>query len=85
MLQYFTHNNTITSVTMQSRKVICTFSYLFSQHVSAVPGHHQALLLMLKLSNCIAYHFYLVLLSTKLRYSLITFIKIGLFKNYFFC
>jgi hypothetical protein len=65
---------------MQPRKLICIFSFLFSQHVSALAGHHQVLLFVLKLSNCIAYHFYLVLLSTKLHHSLIIFIKIVLFK-----
>jgi hypothetical protein len=79
LLHYFTYNNT-TSVTIQPRKLIYIFSFLSSQHVSALAGHHQVLLFMLKLSNCIAYHFHLVLLSTKLRYSLIIFIKIVLFK-----
>jgi hypothetical protein len=65
---------------MQRRKLICILSLLFSQHVSAPAGHHQVLLFMLKLSICIAYHFYLVLLSTKFRYSLIIFIKNVLFK-----
>jgi hypothetical protein len=74
------YNNT-TSVTMQPRKLICIFSFLLSsRHVSALAGHDQVLLFMVKLSNCIAYHFYLVLLSTKLCYSLIIFIKIVLFK-----
>jgi hypothetical protein len=81
LLHYFTYNNT-TSVTMQPRKLICIFSFLFSQYVSVLAGHHQVLLFILKLSNYIAYHFYLLLLSTKLRYSLIIliFIKIVLFK-----
>jgi hypothetical protein len=48
---------------MQPKKLICIFSFLFSQHVSALADHHQVLHFMLKLSNCIAYHFYLVLLS----------------------
>jgi hypothetical protein len=65
---------------MQPRKLICIFSFLFSQQVSALAGHHQVLLFTLKLSNCNAYHFYLVLLSTKLRCGLIIFIKIVLFK-----
>jgi hypothetical protein len=43
---------------MQPRKLICIFSFLFSQHVSALAGHHQVLLFMLKLLNSIAYHFY---------------------------
>jgi hypothetical protein len=51
----------------------------FSQ-VSALAGRHQVLLFMLKHSNCIAYHFYLVLSPTKLGYSLIIFIKIVLIK-----
>jgi hypothetical protein len=74
------HNTT--SVTVQPRKLICIFSFLLSQHVLALAGHHQVLLFMLKLSNCIAYHFYLVLLYTKLHYTLIIFIKIVLF-NFF--
>jgi hypothetical protein len=66
---------------MQPRKLICIFSFLLSsQYVSVLAGHHQVLLFMLKLSNCIAYHFYLVLLSTKLHYGRIIFIKIVLFK-----
>jgi hypothetical protein len=57
------YNNT-TSIPMQPRTPICTFSFLLSsQHVSAPAGHHQVLPFMLKLSNCIAYHFCLVLLS----------------------
>jgi hypothetical protein len=65
---------------MQHRKLICIFSFLFSQHVSALAGHHQVLLFMLKLSNSIAYYLYLVLLSSKLRYSITIFIKIVLFQ-----
>jgi hypothetical protein len=65
---------------MQPRKLVCIFSFLSSQHVSALAGHHQMLLFMLKLSNSIAYHLYLVLLSTKLCYNLIIFIKIVLLK-----
>jgi hypothetical protein len=67
---------------MQPRKLICTFSFLFSQHVSALAGHYQVLLLMLKLLNCIEYHFYLALLSIKPRYSptILTLIKIVPFK-----
>jgi hypothetical protein len=66
---------------MQPRKLICIFSFFLSlQHVSALAGRLQVLLFMLKLSNCIAYHFYLLLLSTKLRYGLIILIKIVLFK-----
>jgi hypothetical protein len=56
LLRYFTYSNTA-SVTMQPR----TYLYILllsSQHVSALAGHHQVLLFMLKLSNCIAYHFY---------------------------
>jgi hypothetical protein len=61
---------------MQHRKFICIFSFLLSsQHVSSQAGHHQVLLFMLKLSNCTAHHFFLVLLSTKLFYGLIIFIK----------
>jgi hypothetical protein len=30
---------------------------LFSQHVSALAGHHQVFLLMVKLLNCTEYHF----------------------------
>jgi hypothetical protein len=75
-----TQDNNTTSVTMQPRKLFCMFSFLLSsQHVSALAGHHQVLLFMLKLSNCTAYHFYEELLSTKLRYGLIIFIKIVLF------
>jgi hypothetical protein len=37
---------------MQLRNLICIFSFLLSsQHVSALAGHHQVLLFMLKLSN----------------------------------
>jgi hypothetical protein len=54
---------------MQPRKLVCIFSFLSSQHVSALAGHHQVLLCMLKLSNCIAQ-----------RCSLIIFIKIVLLK-----
>jgi hypothetical protein len=57
LLHYFTYNNT-TSVTVQLRRLICIFSFLFSQHVSALAGHHKVLLFMLKLSNCTEYHFY---------------------------
>jgi hypothetical protein len=64
---------------MRPRNLICIFSFLFSQHVSALAGHDQVLPFMLKLSNCIEYRFYLVLLPTKLLYSLIIFIKIVLF------
>jgi hypothetical protein len=55
---------------MQPTKFICIFTFLlYTQHVSALAGHHQLLLFMLKLSNCIAYNFYLVLLYINLRYS----------------
>jgi hypothetical protein len=59
LLHYFTYNNT-TSVIMQPRKLICTsiFSFLSSQHILALAGHHQVLLFMLKLLNCIEYHLY---------------------------
>jgi hypothetical protein len=57
LLHYFTYNNT-TSVTMQLTKLICIFSFLFSQHVSALAGHHQVLLFMLKLLKCTECHFY---------------------------
>jgi hypothetical protein len=43
---------------MQPRKLVCIFSFLFSQHVSALVGHHQVLLFMLKLLKCIEYNFY---------------------------
>jgi hypothetical protein len=57
LLHYFTYNN-ITSVTMQPRNLICIFSFLLSsQHVSALAGHYQVLLFMLKLLNCIEYNF----------------------------
>jgi hypothetical protein len=38
-------------------KLIYIFDFLFSQHVSALAGHHQVFLLMLELLNCIDYHF----------------------------
>jgi hypothetical protein len=80
LLHYFIYNNT-TSVTVQPRQLICIFSFfLSSQHVLALAGHHQVLPFMLKLLNCIAYLFCLVLLSTKLCYSLIIFIKIFVLK-----
>jgi hypothetical protein len=43
---------------MQPRKLICIFSFLFSQHVSALAGRHLVFLLMLKLLNCIECHFH---------------------------
>jgi hypothetical protein len=42
---------------MQPRKLIRIFSFLSSQHVSALAGHHHVLLFMLKLLNGIEYHF----------------------------